>query len=184
MNNHKFDVKKLNKLNNPERLSLIDLDKIIEELQLPKDSTIVDIGIGTGIFSEAFLSKLPNSKGLGFDISEDMIKWVKENRKDASTGRLSVAIMSENEIPLAENTADLVFMITVHHELKDPVSLLKDAKRVLKNDGKLLICDWKEGVHKHFVTKESILQDLDLSGFKNLKELNNSNKLISLIATK
>ncbi|GAA0824658.1 class I SAM-dependent methyltransferase [Clostridium tertium] len=184
MNNHKFDVKKLSKLNNPERLSLIDLDKIIEELQLPKDSTIVDIGIGTGIFSEAFLSKLPNSKGLGFDISEDMIKWVKENRKDASTGRLSIAIMSENEIPLAENTADLVFMITVHHELKDPVSLLKDAKRVLKNDGKLLICDWKEGVHKHFVTKESILEDLDSSGFKNIKELNNSNKLISLIATK
>ena len=184
MNNHKFDVKKLEKLNNPERLNLIDVDGIIKELNLPAESAIVDIGIGTGIFSESFLSKLPDSKGFGFDISEEMVKWIKENKLAALNGRLEVAVMSENEIPLDENIADLVFMITVHHELKNPIDLLKDAKRVLKSNGKLLICDWKEDAHKHFVTKESIISDLKIAGFNIIKEVNSSEKLICLIINK
>jgi len=184
MSGHKFDIKKLDKLNNTERLNLIDVDEIIKQLDLPKKSIIVDIGVGTGLFSEVFLNKLPDSKGFGFDISEEMIEWVNKNRTDALNGRLSVEVMSENQIPLAENTADLIFMITVHHELKSPVNLLKDVKRLLKSDGKLLICDWKEGVHNHFVTKESILSDLKIAGFNNIKELNNSDKLVCLISNK
>ncbi|WP_300385896.1 class I SAM-dependent methyltransferase [Clostridium sp.] len=182
MNEHKFDVKKLDKLNNPERLNLIDIDEIIKELDLPNESTIVDIGVGTGLFSEVFLNKLSNSKGFGFDISEEMVTWVNSNREPALNGKLSASVMSENKIPLADNTADLVFMITVHHELKNPGKLLEDVKRVLKNNGKLLICDWKEGAHNHFVTKESIINDLMVSGFTNITELNNSDKLICLIS--
>lgn len=74
-------------------------------------------------------------------------------------------------------------MITVHHELEHPVDLLKDIKRVLKDNGKLLICDWKEGVKKHFVTKESIINDLKESGLNNVKELNNSEKLVCIVSS-
>ncbi|MGG7145788.1 class I SAM-dependent methyltransferase [Clostridium butyricum] len=182
MNTHKFDVTKLDKLNNPERLNLIDLDVIIEKLNLPSNSIIVDIGIGTGIFSENFLTKLPDSKCFGFDISENMIEWVNKNRKDALNGRLSATIMNENHIPLAENTADFVFMITVHHELKEPVKLLRDIKRILNDNGKLLICDWKEGMHNHFVKKESIIHDLKEAGFNTIQEVTNFDKLICLIS--
>lgn len=181
MNNHKFDAKKLDKLNNIERLNLIDTNAIIKELDLPNKSIIVDIGIGTGIFSENFLNQLPNSKGFGFDISKEMINWIKENRLPSLNGRLDVSIMNENELPLDENTADFIFMITVHHELENPVNLLKDVKRVLKSNGKLLICDWKEGAHNHYVSKESILNDLKMASFNNIKELPNSNKLLCLI---
>lgn len=184
MNVHKFDSKKLDRLNNPERLNLINIDEIIRELDLHNESIIVDIGVGTGIFSEYFLEKLPQAKGFGFDISEEMIKWTKENREVSLNGRLDVAVMNESEIPLEEKSADLVFMITVHHELEHPVDLLKDIKRVLKDSGKLLICDWKEGVNKHFVTKESIINDLKEAGFNNIKELNNSEKLVCMVITK
>lgn len=184
MNEHKFDIKKLEKLNNIERLNLINLEGIIKELNLPDQSTIVDIGIGTGLFSEGFLNKLTSSKVFGFDISEEMVKWVNENRVPHLNKRLKVDVMGENEIPLDENFADLVFMITVHHELENPVNLLNDAKRVLKDNGQLLICDWKEGVHKHFVTKESIKNDLKSSGFNNIKEVDYSEKLVCLICSK
>ena len=182
MNVHKFDSKKLDRLNNPERLNLINTEEIIRALNLNDESIIVDIGVGTGIFSEHFLEKLPKAKGFGFDISKEMIKWIKENREVAVNGRLNVSVMNESDIPLEEKVADLVFMITVHHELEHPVELLKDIRRVLKDSGKLLICDWKEGVNKHFVTKESIINDLKEARFNNIKELNNSEKLVCIIA--
>ncbi|NEU05902.1 methyltransferase domain-containing protein [Clostridium senegalense] len=180
----KFNVNKMDKLNNPERLKLIKIDKIITELYLKKNPTIVDIGIGTGVFSKEFLNKIPNSKGYGFDISNDMIKWINENMKTELSGRLVVDVMEENKIPLEDNSADLVFMITVHHELDAPIELLKDAKRVLKDKGKILICDWKEGCHKHFVTKESIIDDLENADLHNVKAVNASEKLLCLICEK
>ena len=57
MNNHKFDVKKLEKLNNPKRLESLNLDLLIKELNLPSNSTLVDIGTGTGFFAESYFKK-------------------------------------------------------------------------------------------------------------------------------
>ena len=181
MNGHKFDVKKLEKLNNPKRLEMIELAKIVNELQLSSKSVLVDIGAGTGIFSEELLDLLPDSQCYALDISKEMIEWIERNRVPKLESRLKTKLMEETSIPLEDNMADLAFMVTVHHELEDGETLLKDIKRVLKEDGKVLICDWKEGHHHHFVKKESIIEDLKLAGFNNIKEIEASEKLVCLI---
>ncbi len=183
MNNHKFDVKKLEKLNNPKRLESLNLDLLIKELNLPSNSTLVDIGTGTGFFAEAILRKIPDSTCFGFDISEEMINWTTENRVPSLNSRFSVKLMTENEIPVKENFADLVFIIAVYHELDNPMLLLKEVKRILKPNGKLLICDWKEGAHHHFVKKEDILNHLTTSNFKNIKEIDASEPFLCLISS-
>lgn len=184
MTHHKFDVKKLEKLNNPERIKNINLDKIINTLDLPANSTLVDIGVGTGIFSEKFLELLPSSKCIGCDISLEMIDWIKENRLPNLSSRFEIKLMNETAIPLEDGVADLGFMIMLHHELENPIELLKDVHRILKPSGKILICDWKEGMHRHFVTKESILSDLDSSGFSKIQELDVADNLVCFIANK
>jgi ubiquinone/menaquinone biosynthesis C-methylase UbiE len=181
MSGHKFDVKKLEKLNNPKRVEMIELGKIINELQLSPNSVLVDIGAGTGIFSEEMLDLIPDSQCYALDISEEMLEWIDQNRVSKLKSRLKTKLMDENNIPLKDNIADLVFMITVHHELEDGEILLKEIKRILKKDGKVLICDWKEGCHHHFVKKESIIEDLKLAGFNTIKEIEASEKLVCLI---
>ncbi|MCU9814108.1 hypothetical protein [Paraclostridium sp. AKS73] len=52
MSGHKFNIKKLEKLNNPHRIEMIDLEKIVENLKLRDNSLLVDIGAGTGIFQK------------------------------------------------------------------------------------------------------------------------------------
>ncbi|WP_419727368.1 methyltransferase domain-containing protein [Terrisporobacter petrolearius] len=98
--------------------------------------------------------------------------------------RLKTDLMEENKIPLEDKVADLVFMITLHHELENGEKLLKDANRILKDNGKILICDWKEGAHHHFVKKESIISDLKNSNFNNIKEIYASEKLVCIIGSK
>ncbi len=110
-----------------------------------------------------------------------MIEWINQNRVPKLKSRLKTKLMDENNIPLEDNMADLVFMITVHHELEDGETLLKEIKRVLKEGGKVLICDWKEECHHHFVKKESIIEDLKLAGFNTIKEIEASEKLVCLI---
>ncbi|MGL5414846.1 MAG: class I SAM-dependent methyltransferase [Clostridium sp.] len=182
MSDHKFDVKKLEKLNNPKRLESLNLDLLIKKLDLPENSTLVDIGTGTGFFAQAILDKLPSSSCIGFDISQDMLNWTTENIVPKFNSRYSVKLMPENEIPAEDNSTDLVFMIAVYHELDNPELLLKEVKRILKPTGKLLICDWKEGSHHHFVKKDDILKTLDQTHFKNIKEIHASEPFVCLIS--
>ena len=90
--------------------------------------------------------------------------------------------MTENAIPLPENTGYSVFMITVHHELDNSQSLLKDIKRILKKDGKILICDCKEYPNKHCVEKSTIINDLKSVGFSSIEEIYSSEELVCIIA--
>lgn len=181
MSGHKFNIKKLEKLNNPHRTNMIDLEKIVENLKLRDNSLLVDIGAGTGVFSEKLLELIPKSNCYALDISREMIDWINLNRTPRLHGRLKASVMEESSIPLKENLADVVFMITVHHELDDAIVLLKDARRVLNEDGKILICDWKEGSHKHFVKKDKIVNDLKEAGFEDIQEIDASEDLVCLI---
>lgn len=80
-----------------------------------------------------------------------MLDWINENRVNNLNSRLETKLVTENAIPLQENTGDSVFMITVHRELDNSQSLLKDIKRILKKDRKILIYDCKKCYNKHCV---------------------------------
>lgn len=184
MMHHKFDPKKLEKLNNPKRVESLNLNLLVRELSLPNNSVLVDIGAGTGVFSQELLKLVPNSKCYAYDISNDMIAWITENRLPALNSRLFVSLMEENKIPANDNFTDLAFMINLHHELENSDLLTKEVYRIIKPKGKILICDWKEGSHHHFVKKEAIINDLEKAGFTNLKEIDASENLVCIIAEK
>lgn len=138
----KFDPKKIEKLNNPKRLESIPPDFVWEKLNLSEAKTIVDIGSGTGLFSTAFSKFMDNGKVYALDISEVMVEWMKKNL--VGFKNVIPMIMSESEIPFEEKSSDLVIMISLHHELESPDTILAESMRILKAGGKICIIDWKK----------------------------------------
>jgi ubiquinone/menaquinone biosynthesis C-methylase UbiE len=138
----KFNPKKLEKLNNPNRLKNIPPDYIWNKLNASACKTIVDVGAGTGLFSKAFSDLMRNGIVYALDISDVMINWMQTNLSDYKG--IIPLLMSETEIPLDDEFSDLVCMITLHHELNDPKELLLESYRVLKKGGKICIIDWKK----------------------------------------
>ncbi len=143
MSDKKFDPKKLQKLNDPQRLVDIPPGDIRGRLNLQKADVLVEIGAGTAFFSIAFL-KLFNAATLyACDLSETMIAWMKAN----VTPRHPTIIPVQNgefSVPLDDGVADLVFMITLHHELENPAAMLEESYRLLKPGGEIFIVDWKK----------------------------------------
>jgi ubiquinone/menaquinone biosynthesis C-methylase UbiE len=143
MDEKKFDPRKLQKLNNPQRLKDIPPDYIWEKLNIEEEGVFVDIGAGTAFFSIAFLQKSKSSTIYACDSSEVMVNWVKENV--APEYQNIIPVKSEEQfVPLDDGIADLVFMINLHHELENPSRTIEDANRILKPDGKIFVVDWKK----------------------------------------
>jgi len=143
MHEKKFDPKKLEKLNNPQRLKDIPPDYVLKKLDMKKADVLVEIGAGTAFFSIAFLKATGASTLYACDISETMIDWIKEHVVPKFPNIRPVK-SGEYTIPLEDEIADLVFMINLHHELDDPMRTLKEASRLLKLRGKIFIVDWKK----------------------------------------
>ncbi|MDT8446790.1 MAG: class I SAM-dependent methyltransferase [bacterium] len=192
MTDIKFDPKKLAKLNNPERLKAQDPDKYWDQLDLPENPVIVDLGCGTGFFSVEFLrrAKGPNAQVFGLDIAQIMLDWIAENRAEYQEGRLVTGLMQEANIPLEDDLADLLVMINLHHELHRPTPLLEECFRVLKEGAKILIIDWKptempQGPPlKIRVAPEKVVEQLTHSGFEQARDLQLYENFYAVLALK
>jgi ubiquinone/menaquinone biosynthesis C-methylase UbiE len=170
----KFDPKKLAKLNNPERLKYLPPDIIWEKVALKDPSVLIDIGAGTGMFALIFRRKMKDGKVYACDVSDVMISWMNENLPAELKGVVIPIKSEESAIPLPDGSADLVYMINLHHELDYPQRVLKEALRLLKEGGKVMIIDWKKEVTPEGppveirVTEETIEAHMRSAGFSNI----------------
>lgn len=99
--------------------------------QIPKGSRILDVGCGDGNVSQLYLSK---GEVYGVDISEKALDFA---RKRGIKTRL--VDLNRGRLPYTDGFFEAVVLTDVVEHLLDPPSLLKEAKRVLKRGGRLII---------------------------------------------
>ena len=122
-------------------MGIFEFERIKEliELHIPNPkSTIIDVGGGTGKYSE-WLSK----KGHNVHLIEPVLKHIKlaEKRAHKLKNPFSVAIGEAKKLPYKDNTADLVILHGPLYHLQkreDRVTAILEAKRVLKKGGIIL----------------------------------------------
>jgi SAM-dependent methyltransferase len=98
-------------------------------------SLIVDLGCGTGRFSEMLATEL-GARVIGFDPSEKMI--AQAQRKPA-TSPVVFGRAAAHELPLPNGCVDLVFMSQIYHHLPDPPAVASECRRALRVGGYVCI---------------------------------------------
>jgi len=174
--NIKFDPSKLERLNSPERYKLQNPELIWEKIEYKNPKVIIDIGAGTGYFSKPLCDKMENGIVYACDISEIMINYMdNELPKEYKDRIIPVQMLEESKIPLDRNLADVVILVNVYHELTEPHDMLNEINNLLKNNGLVLIIDWKDedmekGPPQNIrVNINTAMEQLKEHGFKNIK---------------
>ena len=85
-------------------------DLLAAHVERSRISLIVDLGCGTGRFSEILLAEF-GARIIGFDPSESMIE---QARQKSATGMIEFEQAWAHELPLADGCVDLVFMSQVN----------------------------------------------------------------------
>jgi ubiquinone/menaquinone biosynthesis C-methylase UbiE len=91
-------------------------DLLAAHVDRSRVSLVVDLGCGTGRFSEILAAEF-GARIIGFDPSESMIN---QARQKPATGMIEFERASAHELPLADGCVDLMFMSQVYHHLPDP----------------------------------------------------------------
>ncbi len=108
---------------------------IAEARRLQRDSTIVEIGCGTGNYVIALSEALPHYAYEGFDRSEEMLAVARQR-----CGQIAFASGdAEVRFPYSDEYCDLAFVVDVIHHIEKVDVFFQEVARVLKPGGKLLI---------------------------------------------
>lgn len=139
----KFDMAKLERLNDPGRFETLPPDVFWEALGAPEgEATVVEIGAGTGLFASAMVARSPHVVVYAADTADQMLEWMQFNRPEVAAERIFPVKASESGLPLPDAVADALYMINVHHELAEPQASYAEALRLLKPGARLLVVDW------------------------------------------
>ena len=104
--------------------------------------SLLDIGTGTGRVLELFADRA--ARGLGVDLSRQMLSLARARLDDDLLSHCSVRQSDIYDLDVDENSQDVVILHHVLHFLTDPASALKVAERVLAPGGTLLVVDFAE----------------------------------------
>ena len=102
--------------------------------------SLLDLGTGTGRMLELFAPEI--ERGLGLDLSLDMLLLARDRLERAGLKHCSVRQGDIYDLPIADDSFDVVILHQVLHFLDDGARAIKEAARVLRPGGRLLVVDF------------------------------------------
>jgi ubiquinone/menaquinone biosynthesis C-methylase UbiE/DNA-binding transcriptional ArsR family regulator len=136
--------------------------------------SLLDLGTGTGRMLELFGPQI--ERGLGLDLSLDMLLLARDRLERAGLKNCSVRQGDIYDLPLANDSFDVVILHQFLHFLDDGARAIHEAARVLRPGGRLLVVDFapheQEFLREQFAhrrlgfTPETVTQWITASGLE------------------
>lgn len=133
---HTFDVSRAERLEDPERYRYCSRDELIELLD-PSDATcIVDLGSGTGFYTDDIATVV--SEVYAVDVQGGMHAFYRQKGVPSGVELLTADISS---LPVTEGSLDAAISTMTFHEFADP-DTLSEVRRALVEGGACVVVDW------------------------------------------
>ena len=139
-----FDPNKAEILRSDDRLRWNNPAEIVAAVGIAPGARVAEIGCGNGWFTfELERAMRPRGMVYALDMQTAMLQILETHRQNYE--RILMLPCEENSFDLDDGEVDVVFHANVLHECSAPVVHLREANRVLKSGGQLIVIEWKPG---------------------------------------
>lgn len=101
--------------------------------RVPPQANVVDLGCGDGAFAAELLAS--GATVIGLDVAEGALERARRRAPQAQL----LAVGEDGPLPVADGWADVVWAGEVLEHAVDPVGLVLESRRVLRDGGRLLV---------------------------------------------
>jgi ubiquinone/menaquinone biosynthesis C-methylase UbiE len=170
---HVFDPKHVAVLEMEQRKLWENPEQILGLVEIRPDFVAADLGCGSGFFTLPLAEKV--EKVYAIDMQKEMLEILEQKIRKRKIRNIELMLSEENEIPLENESVELLITVNTLHEFGDKERMIKEMHGVLKPKGKALIVDFKKestgfGPPVSIrVSKEQAITFFEKNGFKTSK---------------
>ncbi len=111
------------------------LDASLKCLDARSGERVADIGFGGGYAIDQLIPLVKPERPIGVEVSEMLVELGGERWDD----KVEMYLAAVSEMPLSERSLDAVLTVNTIYFWSDPVTALKEIRRVLKPEGRLVL---------------------------------------------
>lgn len=115
-----------------------DYPPMLAELEIDPFDNVLDVGCGTGPVIELLAKKYPKKHFVGLDITPAMIEVAQSKR----LSNADFLVGDAENLPFGDESFDAVLCSNSFHHYPNPGAFLREAYRVLRPSGKLILRDY------------------------------------------
>ena len=156
----------------PNRYSMQLYHHIVDGVDL-KNKKILEVGSGRGGGLAFLAKKFGPFKGIGLDMDKIAVKF--SNRKYGN-GKLNFMQGDAQNIPLEDNSVDLILNVESSHRYPNFDKFLKEVHRILKPGGSFMFTDFR--YHFQF---EDFFKSLESSNLIKVRENNITERVLEAL---
>jgi ubiquinone/menaquinone biosynthesis C-methylase UbiE len=167
----------------------------VEQLKIAPDDSVLEIGFGPGEAIKYLTRKSQARTITGIDPSPAMLEQaMSTNKQSIDAGRVMLIQGTVAALPFAADRFSKVFAVSTFHDWESRSAGLKEVRRVLKDDGKLVLCLRRARKHplpwsSPGLTSSELNHDLGLiksCGFKHVQLISRRmrRRIVGIVGTK
>lgn len=127
----------------PERQRWQDPVRVLAAIGVSPGMTFLDVGCGEGYFAlPAALRVGASGRVCGIDADAQAVARLKGSARDRGLGWITARAGMAEETLLCSGCGDVVFFGICLHDVSDPLQVLKNARRMVRDTGLLASLDW------------------------------------------
>lgn len=124
-------------------------NRAIELAEIKDGQNILEVAVGTGLAFYEIVKRNPNGVNIGIDLSQEMLKRAKKRVSKITKANYSLSRGTAFNLNIDDESIDTLvnnYMFDLI-PFDDMDKILIEFKRVLKNDGRLILVNMTEGEH-------------------------------------
>ncbi|MEM8737581.1 MAG: methyltransferase domain-containing protein [Planctomycetota bacterium] len=143
--------------------------RALQQVQHRSGDRVLDLGVGTGMTLEHYPRDL---RVVGVDLSPGMLAKAAEKTRSQNLTHVQLCLANALETPFADHSFDHVVISHTISVVSEPNKLLREAKRLVKPDGRIIVLNhfrsskpvvgWAERVFNPLFVKIGWRSDLEL----------------------
>lgn len=129
--------------------AFMDPVKIISSLGIDRDNMVADFGSGAGYFAIPMAKAvLPRGKVYAIDILPSALDVLGKKAQFENVSNIILMqadLEKEHSTTIADSSVDIALTANILFQMKNRANLFREAKRILKPNGKLVVIEWAPG---------------------------------------
>jgi ubiquinone/menaquinone biosynthesis C-methylase UbiE len=136
-------ARKIEYLDGHERINAFPPEELLQMLPIKKTDNILDLGAGTGYLAIP-VAKMIDGLVYALDMDPKMLEVINSKAQDKNVTNIQLINGSIDNIPLCDDSIEIVLASLVLHEVKPLSKTLQQIKRVLKEGGYFLCFEFEK----------------------------------------